>query len=99
MAESGSLTVRKVHAIKINLQSMAERSVIVWPDDTAKLCIQMMNGRRTWFTVQRGDSVILNGNREFVNLIELYRVFPANENGREVRSAWQWLNQMTSNKD
>lgn len=92
MAESGSLTARKVHAIKINLQSMAERSVIVWPNDTAKLCVQLMNSRRTWFTVQRGDSVILNGNREFVDSIELYRVFPASENGREVRSAWHWLN-------
>lgn len=86
------VTARKVHAIKINLQSMAERSVIVWPADTAKLCLQLMNGRRTWFTVQKGDSVILNGNREFVDSIELYRVFPANENGREVRSAWHWLN-------
>lgn len=92
MAESESLTARKVHAIKINLQSMAERSVIVWPNDTAKLCVELMNSRRTWFTVQRGDSVILNGNREFVDSIELYRVFPANDNGREVRSAWHWLN-------
>lgn len=86
------LTARKVHAIKINLQSMSERSVIVWPEETAKLCIRLMNGRRTWFTVQVGDSVILNGNREFVDTIELYRVFPANENGRVVRSAWHWMN-------
>ncbi len=85
------LTARKVHAIRINIQSMQERSVIVWPSDTAKLCIQLMNLRRTWLTVQRGDSVILNGNREFVDSIELYRVFPACENGREVRSAWHWL--------
>lgn len=39
---------RKVHAIKINLQSMAERSVVVWSAKMAKLCIRLMNGRRTW---------------------------------------------------
>ena len=72
MAESGSLTTRKIHAIKINLQSMAERSVIVWPNDTAKLCGHLVNLRRTWFTTQAGNSVLLRGNREFVESIELY---------------------------
>ena len=87
---------RKVHAIRITLHTVADRSVIVWPEDTAKLCVQLMNPRRTWLTVQAGDSVMLSHNddktRQAVESVELYRVFPASENGRQVRSAWHWLN-------
>lgn len=88
---------RKVHAIRITLHSVADRSVIVWPNDvSAKLCVQLMNPRRTWLTVQAGDSVILTYNgeqtRQAVELVELYRVFPASGNGLRVRSAWHWLN-------
>jgi hypothetical protein len=93
---SGPVSVRKVHAIRLTLHSVADRSVIVWLEDTAKLCVELMNGRRTWQTIQAGDAVMLNMNgsktREHVESVELYRVFPAIENGRVVRSAWHWLN-------
>jgi len=90
------MSERKVHAIRITLHSVADRSVIVWPEDAAKLCVQLMNPRRTWLTVQAGDSVWLSLNgektRQAVESVELYRAFPASDNGRQVRSAWHWLN-------
>ncbi len=51
------MTARKVHAIRINIQSMQERSVIVWPADTAKLCIQLMNPRLR--TLRTGHSTVM----------------------------------------
>lgn len=84
-------TSRKIHAIKLNLPGETERAVIVWLADTAKLCLRLVFRNRTWETTQAGDAVILNGNRETVESVELFRVFPASENGREVRSAWHWL--------
>jgi len=90
------MTGRQVHAIRITLHFVADRSVIIWPNGTAKLCVQLMNPRRTSLTVQAGDSVILNHNgvqtRQAVESVELYRVFPACGNGLCVRSAWHWLN-------
>lgn len=77
---------RTVHAIRINLHTVRDRSVIVWPDDvSAKLYVQLMNPRRTWLTVQCGDSVMLTHNgeqtRQAVESIELHRVFPASGTG------------------
>lgn len=91
-----SSTLRTVHAIRIKLHCVADRSVIVWPADTAKLCVQLLNGRRTWITARTGDAVwlIVDGKktREHIESVELYRVFPASANGMEVTSAWHWLN-------
>lgn len=86
------MTARKFEAIKINLRSLGAPSVIDWLADTVKLWIRLMNGQRTCITTQAGDSVILNGNREFVDSIELDRILPASENGVVVRLAWLWLN-------
>ena len=41
---------RKVHAIRIKLHTQNDCSVIIWPNDTAKLCVQLMNPRKTWMT-------------------------------------------------
>jgi hypothetical protein len=90
------MIARDVKAIRIHLHGTAERSVIVWLNDTSKLCIQLMNPRRTWATTQAGDSLWLskdgNKTRQSVDSVELYRVFPTTENGQQVRSAWHWLN-------
>jgi hypothetical protein len=87
---------RTVHAIRIKLLCIADRSVIVWPAETSKLCVQLLNGRRTWITARAGDTVWPSQDgkktREHMESVELYRVFPANENGRVVTSAWHWLN-------
>jgi len=87
--------MRKVHAIRIILHSGQERSVIVWLNYAAKRCIQLINNRKTWDTVQAGDSVWLTSRGEQtrygIEAVELYRVFPASENGRVVRSAWDWM--------
>jgi len=86
---------RTVHAIKIQLKSEAERSVIIWLKDTSKLCVRLMNPRRTWTTARAGDAVILNiggvKSREYIESVELYRVFPAEYNGQMVECAWTWL--------
>jgi len=70
--------------------------VIVWPNETSKLCIQLLNGRRTWMTARAGDAVWLSCNghktREHIESVELYRVFPTEANGQVVTSAWHWLN-------
>ena len=74
---------------------MADRSVIIWLKDTGKLCVQLMNPRRTWTTARAGDAVMLthNGtkNREHIESVELYRVFPAEHNGQLVECAWTWI--------
>lgn len=86
---------RTVHAIRVQLQGMADRSVIIWVKSDTKLCIELMNPRRTWMTARRGDAVILKHNgsqgREHIDAIELYRVFPTFFNGREVESARTWI--------
>ncbi len=83
---------RKVHAVRINLHTQTDWSVIIWLDAVApKLCVKLMNPRRTWMTARAGDPVDLKIDREtcrqYIYTVELYRVFPANENGRQVRSA------------
>ena len=45
-----AVTLRQVHAIRLTLHSVANRSDIVWLEETAQLCVQLMNGRRTWQT-------------------------------------------------
>ncbi len=86
-------TARRVHAIRINLHCQADRSVIIWLNDTTKLCVELMNSRLTWQTVQAGDSVWLSSDgHKTRESVELYRVFPATDNGRHVRSASHWLN-------
>ena len=86
---------RTVHAIRIQLHCTADRSVIVWLKDTGKLCVHLMNPRRTWTTTRAGDAVILTHNgtqsREHIESVELYRVFPAEQNGQVVECAWTWL--------
>jgi hypothetical protein len=83
---------RTVHAVRIKLHCVADRSVIVWLNDTAKLCVQLLNGRRTWTTARAGDAVWLSHNgqktREHIESVELYRVFPTSANGEVVKSAW-----------
>jgi hypothetical protein len=67
---------RTVHAIRVQLQGMADRSVIIWLKSDAKLCIELLNPRRTWLTARRGDAVILRHNgtqaREHIDAIELH---------------------------
>ncbi len=53
---------RTVHAIMIRLKSERERSVIVWIKDTLKLCVRLMNPRRTWTTARAGDAVMMTHN-------------------------------------
>ena len=63
----------------------AIRSFIVWLKDTGKLCVHLMNPRRTWTTARAGDALMVthNGtkNREHIESVQLYRVFPADQNG------------------
>ena len=86
---------RTVHAIRIQLKSEADRSVIIWLKDTGKLCVHLMNPRRTWTTARAGDAVILNvggvKSREHIESVELYRVFPASSNGHVVECVWTWI--------
>lgn len=86
---------RTVHAIMIRLKSERERSVIVWIKDTLKLCVRLMNPRRTWTTALAGDAVMMthNGTKgpEHIESVELYRVFPAEHNGQAVESTWTWI--------
>ena len=87
---------RTVHAIRIQLQSVGDRSVIIWLTETRKLCVYLMNPRRTWTTARAGDAVMLNNggvkSREHIERVELYRVFPASWNDHIVECAWTWLN-------
>ena len=89
------METRTVHAIRIQLHTVADRSVIIWPKDTSKLCVQLMNPRRTWMTARAGDAVIMNHNgtqsREHIESVELYRVFPTEYNGQVVESARAWI--------
>ena len=89
------METRTVHAIRIQLKSEAERSVIIWLKDTSKVCVRLMNPRRTWTTARAGDAVMLNiggvKSREYIESVELYRVFPAEYNGQMVECAWTWL--------
>ena len=75
---------RTIHAVRIKLRTVAERSVIIWPKDTSKLCVRLMNPRRTWMTARAGDALILtNGgvkSRKQIEAVELYRVFPSTQN-------------------
>ena len=86
---------RTVHAIRIKLHTRNDCSVIIWPYDTAKLCVQLMNPRKTWMTARAGDPVDLTHNgeksRQYIESVELYRVFPASDNGKIVVSAHDWL--------
>lgn len=86
---------RTVHAIRIQLQSMGDRSVIIWLKETRKLFVHLLNPRRTWTTARAGDAVTLNyagvKSREYIERVELYRVFPASYNGQIVECAWTWL--------
>lgn len=87
---------RKVHAIRINLHTQTDCSVIIWLDDVSpKLCVKLMNPRSTWMTARAGDPVDLTTNgktsRQFIESVELYRVFPAADNGKIVKSAHDWL--------
>ncbi|MEZ6035211.1 MAG: hypothetical protein R3C17_19125 [Planctomycetaceae bacterium] len=88
-------TLRTVHAIRVQLHSVADRSVIIWLKDSLKLCVHLMNPRRTWTTARAGDAVILNSggvkSREYIERMELYRVFPASCNGQMLECAWTWL--------
>ena len=72
-----------------------DRSVIIWLKDTHKLCVRLMNPRRTWTTARAGDAVMMTHNgtqsREHIESVELYRVFPADHNGQMVESAWVWI--------
>ena len=89
------METRTVHAIRIQLHCTTDRSVIIWLKDTHKLCVRLMNPRRTWTTARAGDAVILNiggvKNREHIESVELYRVFPTEHNGQTVECAWTWL--------
>ena len=86
---------RRTPTIKIKLHTQTDRSVINWPNETAKLCIKLMNPRRTWMTARAGDPVDLTTNgktsRQYIESVELYRVFPATDNGKIVKSAYDWL--------
>ena len=86
---------RTVHAIKIQLHCNTDRSVIIWLKDTQKLCVRLMNPRRTWTAARAGDAVMLTHDgtqsREHIERVELYRVFPTKHNGQIVESAWTWI--------
>ena len=88
-------TRRDVNAIRIKLHTQNDCSVIIWPNDTAKLCVQLMNPRKTWMTARAGDPVdfTFNGktSRQYIESVELYRVFPASATGTVVASAHDWL--------
>ena len=95
MSERSSVENRTVHAIRIQLHCTTDRSVIIWLKDTHKLCVRLMNPRRTWTTARAGDAVMMTHNgtqsREHIESVELYRVFPADHNGQMVESAWVWI--------
>jgi len=97
MSERSSVENRTVHAIRIQLHTMSDRSIIIRPKDTSKLCVQLMNPRRTWMTARSGDAVIMKHNgtqsREHIESVELYRVFPTDFNGQTVESARAWIGQ------
>ncbi len=86
---------RTVHAIRFTLQDDIQRSVIDWPRDSSKVCIRLINSRRSWFTARNGDAVLLThdgkSERQYIATVELDRVFPAEENGRVVESVKDWL--------
>ena len=89
------METRTIHAIRIKLHTVADRSVIIWPKYTSKLCVRLMNPRRTWMTAMAGDALIMKHNgtqsREHIESVELYRVFPATQNGQTVESARSWI--------
>lgn len=86
---------RQVHAIRIALHAVGDRSVIVWLANTEKLCVRLLNPRKSWQTASKGDPILLNHGgqqiRTAVEAVELYRVFPTTENGRTVESVRDWL--------
>ena len=86
---------RIVNAIRFTIRGDAETSVIVWPRETGTLCIRLINSRRTWLHATAGDGVLLtrdgNTDRQYIESVELYRVSPADDNGKIVASAHSWL--------
>jgi len=91
-----AMVVRNVHSIRINLPTQMDCSIIIWLDNVSpKLCVQLMNPRHTWLTARAGDPVDLKidgkTSRQYIESVELYRVFPAGFNGTVVPSAHDWL--------
>jgi len=48
---------RRVHTIRIKLHTQTDRSVISWPNKTAKLCVKLMNPQRTGMTARAEHSL------------------------------------------
>lgn len=91
------MTGRAVHAVRIHLGGLADQSIIIWLNKaTEKPCARLLDSRKNWMTATRDDIVMLtadqqNWQKRFIGQIELYRVFPAEQNGEIVESAQTWI--------
>lgn len=78
--------------------------MIIWPGNiTEKTCVRLINSRRTWMTARRGDAALMTHEgeteRQYIDSVELYRVFPAEHNGETVESAWAWLDEVNPERE
>jgi hypothetical protein len=69
---------------------LINQSIIIWLDRaTEKPCARLLDSRKNWVTAARDDIVMLTTDQQswqkkFITRIELYRVFPASDNGKIV---------------
>ena len=65
-------------------------SLCIWPADP-RTHYPFKNRSRTWYTARAGDVFLFQGNRETIKRVTLYRVYPTDQNDREVPCAQDWL--------
>lgn len=88
---------RTVHAIRVHFGGLSDQSIIIWLNRaTEKPCARLLDSRKNWMTATRDDIVMLTTDQQhwqvrFISQIELYRVFPTEQNGVVVESTQAWI--------
>jgi hypothetical protein len=59
-------------------------------------CLPLLDSRKSWMTVGRDDILMLTADqkswqKKSITQIELYRVFPTEQNGEIVETAQAWI--------
>lgn len=81
---------RTVGAIRFEVASENLRWLHVWLDHSPWLA-SLENPQLSWLTARAGDVIVMNGERLPIKAVSLWRVHPAEERGRVVTCAADWL--------